>query len=234
MPKREKQTAPEKEVESEHTESTPQGNGNSRIVRLNVGGTRYEVSRNTLMRLEGSMLAILISGQWREGDVEDEIFIDRDGNRFKYILDYLRSDWVYVSDLSDQAALKDDFEFFGINADMSKVSVMGDFTAINELSEDIEKCEKTILEKKRKIAAIQESYRLANVFSKAASIGLFLQLDIVKDVDKELCCVVICYLADCMLFLTKSLIQTNTWLMYAPLEGKTNTCQTRVLDTSNT
>lgn len=90
---------------------SPLGGEPNPIIRLNVGGTRYEVSRDTLMRYERSMLASLVSGKWKEGDGDKEIFIDRDGTRFKYILDYLRSDRLHVPHLSDRSTLKDEFDF---------------------------------------------------------------------------------------------------------------------------
>lgn len=155
--------------------------------RLNVGGKHYKISRDALMRYEGSMLASLVSDKWKEADGEDEIFIDRDGCHFKYILDYIRSDRVYVSNLSELSALKLEFDYFGIEADMSKVSVKDDFETIIELVDEIAEHEATIEQKKKKIAVIKESYRLANDFSsRAETQGLYLRHNIGKDVDKEL------------------------------------------------
>lgn len=163
------------------------GEAKSEIIRLNVGGARFEVSRDTLMRCEGSMLASLISGKWKEGHGEKEIFIDRDGRLFGFILAYLRSDRVFVPDLMDQAALQAEFEYFGIDADLAKVSVKLDFVTIHELSKEIKKYEGIIEGNKKKIAAIKESYRLANDFSsRSESQNLYLRHDIDKDVDKDL------------------------------------------------
>ncbi|GAX22437.1 hypothetical protein FisN_14Hh051 [Fistulifera solaris] len=160
-------------------------NINTGIVRLNVGGTRYEAAR--LMRFEGSMLSNLISGKWKEGNGQNEIFLDRDGKLFAYILAYLRCNRVYVPDLSVQSALRDEFQYFGIDADMSKVSVTDDFVTINELSKEIKKSEKANLQKKKKIAAIKESYRLVGEFSVLAeTLGLYLRHDIDDNVDKKL------------------------------------------------
>ena len=63
-----------------------------RIV-LDVGGTRYSTSHSTLTKYPESMLGVVFSGRH---DLETmkcsdgSFFIDRDGSRFKYILDYLR------------------------------------------------------------------------------------------------------------------------------------------------
>jgi hypothetical protein len=44
-----------------------------KIVRLNVGGTRYDVSRDTLERFQDSMLASLVSKHWKEGNSNEPI-----------------------------------------------------------------------------------------------------------------------------------------------------------------
>lgn len=64
-------------------------------VKLNVGGTRFETTLSTLQRHPDSMLGTMFSG--REGikvHVDDDgyVFIDRSGEHFHIILDYLRTD----------------------------------------------------------------------------------------------------------------------------------------------
>ncbi|GAX22447.1 hypothetical protein FisN_14Hu061 [Fistulifera solaris] len=131
------------------------------------------------------MLAKLVSGTWKEGDGANEIFIDRDGERFKYILDYLRNDRVHLPDIPSQKALEADFDYFGIDADMSKISVMDDFSAIEELNLQILEHIKDIKEKKMRVAAIRESYRLANKFSRFAE-GGHARLLIEEDINKKI------------------------------------------------
>jgi hypothetical protein len=133
------------------------------------------------------MLASLISGKWKEGDGESEIFIDRDGGRFKYVLDYLRSDRVSVIDRLDRAALQEEFDYFGIDADTSKIFMMDDFLSIDALAKEIKAYEAVIEEKKKTIAVIQESYRFAGKFATAVDLnGTCLKFELEKDVDKEL------------------------------------------------
>jgi hypothetical protein len=60
------------------------------IIHFNVGGTLYDVARETLLKFENTMLATLVSDKWRISRKEEIIFIDRDGERFKYILDWYR------------------------------------------------------------------------------------------------------------------------------------------------
>lgn len=61
----------------------------SRVV-LDVGGVKYFTTLSTLTK-ENSMLSVLFSGQYSLSRLPDgSVFIDRDGNQFKYILTYLR------------------------------------------------------------------------------------------------------------------------------------------------
>jgi hypothetical protein len=58
------------------------------IVTLNVGGTRYQTRRDSLLSLPGTYFTKLLAG--REGEATAEFFIDRDGAKFGPILNYLR------------------------------------------------------------------------------------------------------------------------------------------------
>jgi hypothetical protein len=61
--------------------------------KLNVGGVRYDASRATLTKVPESMLAAMFGRRvdMLQSDPEDgSIFIDRNGERFGLILDFLR------------------------------------------------------------------------------------------------------------------------------------------------
>jgi hypothetical protein len=58
-------------------------------IALNIGGAQFHTTMDTLSNGESSMLASMCSGQWQEGE-EEEIFIDRDGTHFRYILNHFR------------------------------------------------------------------------------------------------------------------------------------------------
>merc|ERR1740129_2236677 len=67
--------------------------------KLNVGGTKYEVSNSLLDCFPNSMLRRITSDAWREGATDSqtmEIFIDRNGERFQYILDFMRDNVVVL------------------------------------------------------------------------------------------------------------------------------------------
>ena len=84
-----------------------------KIVKFNVGGTRYEVARSQIEMHPQSMLARMVSKQWQE-DSCAEIFIERDGSRFKYVLDYLRDGNVLLPVSFAREKLLDEFKYFCI------------------------------------------------------------------------------------------------------------------------
>ncbi|GMS80024.1 hypothetical protein PENTCL1PPCAC_2199, partial [Pristionchus entomophagus] len=99
--------------------STSSGEGDSppssiSIVSLNVGGCRFATSRQTLTWIPDSFFTSLLSG--RVPTVRDEtgaIFIDRDPDLFRVILNYLRTKQIDISAV-DHSALKHEALFFGL------------------------------------------------------------------------------------------------------------------------
>ena len=64
------------------------------IIHLNVGGHKLTTKRSTLCQVEGSLLASMFSGRWRnslERDQDGAIFFDFNPQYFVVILDYLRA-----------------------------------------------------------------------------------------------------------------------------------------------
>lgn len=90
---------------------------NTEIVNFNVGGVQYHVARNTLLNAEDTMLSKLVSDKWTAGQNQESIFIDRDGERFKYILDWCRDGKIIVPKTVALDAVKSDAEFFGLPED---------------------------------------------------------------------------------------------------------------------
>ena len=66
------------------------------ILKFNIGGKRYEVSRDMLeTNHQNTMLAKISSERWNQ-DNNDEIFIERDGDIFAFVLSYLRDGKAYL------------------------------------------------------------------------------------------------------------------------------------------
>jgi len=113
----------------------------SKTIRFNVGGLIYEVSRSLLAQHPDTMLARMISKEWQpeEGPGKDDcaLFIERDGERFRYCLDYMRNagSVALPSTISKDEFLKDltYYGFQGINA--SEITTMGSAQAF-QLSHD--------------------------------------------------------------------------------------------------
>jgi len=59
------------------------------IVQFDVGGRVFKTSRSLIDQHEDTMLARLMSDTWQE-DPNKSVFIDRNGDTFSHILDYLR------------------------------------------------------------------------------------------------------------------------------------------------
>uniref|UniRef100_A0A8C4SR81 BTB/POZ domain-containing protein KCTD3 n=1 Tax=Erpetoichthys calabaricus TaxID=27687 RepID=A0A8C4SR81_ERPCA len=88
--------------------------GSGEIVQLNVGGTRFSTSRQTLMWIPDSFFSSLLSG--RISTLRDEtgaIFIDRDPTAFAPILNFLRTKELDLRGVNINV-LRHEAEFYGI------------------------------------------------------------------------------------------------------------------------
>lgn len=90
-----------------------------KIVKFNVGGTKYEVSRSLLDRYKDCMLATICSESWsktnQDASTEDnEIFIDRNGERFQYVLDYMRDGRVELPRSVSKSLFQADLDYYGL------------------------------------------------------------------------------------------------------------------------
>ena len=62
------------------------------VIRLNVGGERYTTTLGTLTKFPNSMLGAMFNGKHNAvKDENGEYFIDRDGQLFRFVLNFLRS-----------------------------------------------------------------------------------------------------------------------------------------------
>jgi hypothetical protein len=90
-------------------------------VTLNIGGYRFETSVQTLRRMPHTFFDAYFSGRYAQ-DVctDDSIFVDRDGEHFGHVLEYMRDGVVSVAEagtypsVSLLRALKREFGFYCI------------------------------------------------------------------------------------------------------------------------
>mmetsp|Transcript_21959 Transcript_21959/g.47777 ORF Transcript_21959/g.47777 Transcript_21959/m.47777 type:complete len:240 (+) Transcript_21959:583-1302(+) len=113
---------------------------NSATVRFNVGGTVYEVSRSLLELFPDTMLSRMVSETWLDcsqgGDNDDRkkespIFVDRNGDRFQYVLDYMRDgqNAILPVTVPKEAFLKD-LEYYGFeNVDANTIKEQSSLSA---------------------------------------------------------------------------------------------------------
>ncbi|XP_069737656.1 potassium channel regulatory protein [Phaenicophaeus curvirostris] len=86
------------------------------VVVLNVGGMRFVTRASTLQQFPESRLARMLNDDDREFKlVKGEVFVDRDGTLFSYVMDFLRTLQVSLpTDFSDYQRLQREAEFYGL------------------------------------------------------------------------------------------------------------------------
>ncbi|XP_065347993.1 BTB/POZ domain-containing protein KCTD3 isoform X3 [Cloeon dipterum] len=102
--------------------------GGDNIVHLNVGGTRFDTSKQTLLCIPDSFFTALLSG--RISSVKDEkgyIFIDRDPKLFSIILNYLRTRDIDANNC-DLRALRHEAEYYGLGPLAKRLTLCEDLT----------------------------------------------------------------------------------------------------------
>jgi vacuolar-type H+-ATPase subunit H len=96
------------------------------IVKLNVGGSRFDTSHTTLTRFPDSMIGTMFNGRHTLVlDKEGYHFIDRDGTHFRYILNFLRSPESFILELAGPGLveLRSECDFYGLTEHMFPTTV---------------------------------------------------------------------------------------------------------------
>ncbi|KAL3932492.1 MAG: hypothetical protein SGARI_003947, partial [Bacillariaceae sp.] len=87
------------------------------VQKFDIGGTMYTVSRSLLEQHPNTMLCSYASKRWKNDEEEDTpLFIDRNGRRFEFVLDYMRDGKVTLpkyQGVVSKASLLADLEYFG-------------------------------------------------------------------------------------------------------------------------
>ena len=84
-------------------------------VKFNVGGKHFEVSRALIDANPDSMLAKMISETW-EQEPENRMFIDRDGDKFAHVLDYMRYGSIELPATVSLSMFQRELDYYGIKA----------------------------------------------------------------------------------------------------------------------
>ncbi|ETW07372.1 hypothetical protein H310_01907 [Aphanomyces invadans] len=90
----------------------------SNVVALDVGGTVFKTSKDTLLRVEGSYFhALLGSGHWKPDSPGEAYFLDLDPNVFHRVLVFLRTGKVSMEGMTtvDRGEFKSMMEYLKLN-----------------------------------------------------------------------------------------------------------------------
>jgi hypothetical protein len=144
------------------------------VIKFNIGGTRYEISQSLLQSYPDSMLAKSAAMQWHT-DPNAEIFIDRDGARFRYVLDYIRDGIVHLPVYVPKASLLLDLHFFGVPVNENGIVTNIDYsfffkskTLVKDIiklwENEIKSCQNKIETHQNEIIIIKNSIEIINAF----------------------------------------------------------------------
>uniref|UniRef100_A0A7S1FYD7 Potassium channel tetramerisation-type BTB domain-containing protein n=1 Tax=Corethron hystrix TaxID=216773 RepID=A0A7S1FYD7_9STRA len=101
-------------------------------VLFDVGGKKYKTARSLLNDHPETMLARMASQEWNP-DAGKKLFIERDGERFRYVLDYLRDGKAILPIDVSKEALLIDMEFYGINVRENDITVQNTMESLRSL-----------------------------------------------------------------------------------------------------
>jgi BTB/POZ domain len=92
------------------------------VIQLNVGGVLYTTTKEVLL-VPNSFFARMFGGEMKEGlEIDDALFIDRDGKIFRHVLNYLRNRdrWLPPADMGIYNDLLNEATYFGLD-EMHKI-----------------------------------------------------------------------------------------------------------------
>jgi len=86
----------------------------TKVVKFNVGGQPFTVSRSLLEMHPDTMLAKSASEKWQD-DPESKIFIERDGELFRHVLSYLRDGKVKLPLTVTKEGFLAELQYYGVD-----------------------------------------------------------------------------------------------------------------------
>ena len=127
-------------------------------ITFNVGGHLYEVSRSTLDVYPESLLSQTASQQWNVMGPGKAIFIDRDGARFSFILDFLRDGHIFLPITITKSSMISELAYYGFE-DVDESCIDDSMARGIQARHGMEMCSKFVshLEDEGKYALITKS-----------------------------------------------------------------------------
>ena len=130
----------------------------SETVEFNVGGQRYEVSCSLLDKHPKSLLATFVFEQEWQMNPEDEIFIEGNGLRFRYVLDYMRKYTLDLPVTESKQTMIAELEYYGIEVDENSIID----AAVNTLK-SIQSMKQMMNALGEKVTTLHEDYHAAKL-----------------------------------------------------------------------
>ena len=109
-------------------------------VKLNVGGTHFEISRSLTNQYPGSMLHRLVSETWHTSDHDNTIFIDRDGDIFQHILNYMRYGSIELPPSVPKSMFQRELDYYQLD-NLGSIKQESSVELMKELKMYVEKAE---------------------------------------------------------------------------------------------
>ena len=94
-------------------------------VRFNVGGKEITTTRNLINQQPDSMLSTIISDTWNKSNSDSDdkpIFIDRSGDIFHYVLEYLRYGSIFLPTSIPTEMFTRELEYYLLKYDVSTIT----------------------------------------------------------------------------------------------------------------
>jgi hypothetical protein len=129
------------------------------FIQFDVGGRIFKTSRSLIDQHEDTMLARLVSDTWQE-DPNKSVFIDRNGDTFSHILDYLRYGSIDLPITISKAMFLRDLDFFGIVPEEGSVKSASEAWALKLMTGTIKSKDTVVKSKSTKIRGSGLSWRM--------------------------------------------------------------------------
>lgn len=92
------------------------------VVTLNVGGQLFAALKSTLLKWNDTYFACMLDGNFKEKDTtqDDVLFIDRNPEYFKIILEFMRAGSIIIPDHIPVNAIEEEAAYFQVKQHMFK------------------------------------------------------------------------------------------------------------------
>lgn len=95
---------------------------NSATITFDVGGKLFKVSRKLVEQFSDTMLGKIVSEAWQR-DSNTTVFVDRDGDIFAHVLNYLRYGSIVLPITISRAMFDREMDYYGIINDVDALTI---------------------------------------------------------------------------------------------------------------